>query len=67
MKGSFLLSWHKCNIICHEPISTKGYSLENLEEFKKKCYDVLDYELRKNFSPDWFYKITNFIYVFKEI
>ena len=52
MKGSFLLSWHKCNIICHEPISTKGYSLENLEEFKKKCYDVLDYELRKNFSPD---------------
>ena len=52
MKGSFLLSWHKCRVVCHEPISPKGYSLENLEEFKKKCYDVLDFELRKNFPQD---------------
>lgn len=50
MKGSFFLSWHKCNIICHEPISPKGYSLENMEQFKQKCYDILNSELRKNFS-----------------
>ena len=35
MQGSFFLSWHKCRVICHEPISPEGYSMENLEEFKK--------------------------------
>lgn len=49
MQGSFLLSWHKCRVICHEPISPEGYSIENLEEFKKKCYDILDSKLRKGF------------------
>ena len=49
MQGSFFLSWHKCRVICHEPISPEGYSMENLEEFKKKCYDTLDSKLRKGF------------------
>ena len=50
MKGSFFISRNPCEIICHKPITTDGYSTEDVEEFKKKCYDVLQSKLSKSYK-----------------
>ncbi|MEO2084196.1 MAG: 1-acyl-sn-glycerol-3-phosphate acyltransferase, partial [Marinoscillum sp.] len=48
MKGSFFISWSPCEIVCHRPISPKGYTKRDLEKFKNICYNVLQNELNKS-------------------
>ena len=48
MKGSFFITWSPCEIVCHTPISSKGYIKRDLEKFKNKCYNVLQNELNKS-------------------
>jgi|TARA_B110000263_G_scaffold249672_1_gene268031 1-acyl-sn-glycerol-3-phosphate acyltransferase len=48
MKGSFLLSWSPCKIVCHNPISPKGYEKKDIDKFKKICFDVLQKKLNES-------------------
>jgi 1-acyl-sn-glycerol-3-phosphate acyltransferase len=41
----FLPRWHVMKAIVHEPIETKGMSLEDLPALKKRFYQVIDQEL----------------------
>ena len=50
MKGSFFISWNPCEIICHKPIYTDGYTTKDIEKFKNKCYDILQSELNKSYK-----------------
>lgn len=38
---------HECRVIFHEPIETKGMSLENASELKDKVYNIIHSELKK--------------------
>jgi 1-acyl-sn-glycerol-3-phosphate acyltransferase len=40
----------KVKVVFHEPIETKGLTLENLKEVKEKVYSIIDTELRKHHS-----------------
>ena len=35
----------KVNVIFHEPVSPKGYTLDTIEEYKKEVYQIIDNEL----------------------
>jgi len=48
MKGSFFISWSPCEIICHKPISTDGFTTKDIDKFRDKCYDILQAELDKS-------------------
>jgi|TARA_B110000438_G_scaffold55972_1_gene56023 1-acyl-sn-glycerol-3-phosphate acyltransferase len=48
MKGSFLISWSPCKIVCHDPISPKGYGKKDIDKFKKKCFDLLQKKLNES-------------------
>ena len=50
MKGSFFISRSPCEIVCHTPISPKGYTIKDLEKFKNKCYNALQNELNKSYN-----------------
>jgi 1-acyl-sn-glycerol-3-phosphate acyltransferase len=41
------LHWAKLKVIFHEPIETKGLTLENLEELKNKAHAIIEQELKK--------------------
>lgn len=44
--NEFVLHWHRLRIIFHEPISTEGLSLTDVDALKKKVYSVIDSELK---------------------
>ena len=50
MKGSFFISWSPCEIICHKPISTDGFTTKDIDKFRDKCYDILQAELDKSYK-----------------
>lgn len=50
MKGSFYISWSPCEIICHKPISTDGFSTKDVNKFRDKCYKILQAELDKSYQ-----------------
>ena len=50
MKGSFYISWSPCEIICHKPISTDGFSTKDVDKFRDKCYKILQAELDKSYQ-----------------
>jgi 1-acyl-sn-glycerol-3-phosphate acyltransferase len=35
-------------VIFHKPIETKGYTLDRIDELKKKVFDVIDHELKNH-------------------
>ena len=50
MKGSFYIRWSPCEIICHKPISTDGFTTKDVDEFRDKCYKILQAELDKSYQ-----------------
>ena len=50
MKGSFFINWSQCEIVCHKPIYTDGYSSKDVDAFKEKCYNILQSELDKSYN-----------------
>ena len=50
MKGSFFINWSPCEIICHKPIYTDGFSSKDVDAFKEKCYNILQSELDKSYN-----------------
>ena len=42
----YLLHWNKVKVIYHEPISTAGMTLDNLDQLKAEVFQVIDKELR---------------------
>lgn len=46
-KNSYI-TWHTMKIIYHEPISTQGMTLDDLDDLKNKTYEIMDLELKKN-------------------
>lgn len=43
----FLLYWHPLRIIFHEPISTVGLTMEDIDTLKEKVFAIIDAELKK--------------------
>ena len=50
MKGSFYIRWSPCEIICHQPISTDGFTTKDVDKFRDKCYKILQAELDKSYQ-----------------
>ncbi len=50
--NEFVLRWHRLQIIFHEPISTEGLSLNDVDELKKKVYSVIDSELKLHLDQE---------------
>ena len=50
MKGSFYIRWSPCEIICHKPISTDGFTTKDVDKFRDKCYKILQAELDKSYK-----------------
>lgn len=44
----FLLNWHRIKVIFHEPVPTKGLTLDDLDQLKKTVFQIIDQELRKH-------------------
>ena len=47
----YLLHWHKVKVIYHEPISTAGMTLDDLDKLKTRVFETIESELKKYF-PD---------------
>jgi 1-acyl-sn-glycerol-3-phosphate acyltransferase len=43
----FLLKWHPIRVIFHEPVDTKGLTLDDIGGLKKRVFQTIDNELRK--------------------
>ena len=44
---SYLLYPQTCYVVVHEPVQTKGLTLEDLPELKEQVYKIIDQELKK--------------------
>ncbi len=44
--NEFLLRWHRLRIIFHEPISTAGLSINDVDDLKKKVFLIIESELK---------------------
>lgn len=49
--GDFVVNWGWINVIFHEPIETKGYTLNDIEKLKEMVREVITTELAKQNSP----------------
>ncbi len=49
--GEFLVHWGVITVIFHEPIDTKGYTLDDIGKLKERVKEVLTIELSKHKSP----------------
>ena len=47
VNGGFLPNRHEMVIVIHEPIETKGMTLDNVPELKQKTFDIISAELKK--------------------
>jgi len=45
--GKFMPKRHRMKVIIHEPIETRGLTLDNLEELKRKTFEIIEAELKK--------------------
>ena len=50
MKGSFYINWSPCEIVCHTPIYTDGFTTKDVDAFREKCYKILQSELDKAYN-----------------
>lgn len=50
MKGSFYINWSPCEIVCHKPIYTDGFTTKDVDSFREKCYKILQSELDKAYN-----------------
>ncbi len=50
MRGSFYLNWSPCEIVCHKPIPTDGFSTKDINQFKEKCFNILQSQLDNSYS-----------------
>ena len=50
MKGSFYINWSPCEIVCHKPIYTNGFTTKDVDAFREKCYKILQSELDKAYN-----------------
>ena len=46
MKGSFI-NWSPCEVVCHKPIYTDGFTTKDIDKFRDKCYKILQSNLIK--------------------
>jgi 1-acyl-sn-glycerol-3-phosphate acyltransferase len=46
----FLLRWHPIKVIFHEPLETRGMTLENLSELKGKVFEIINAELANHIN-----------------
>jgi 1-acyl-sn-glycerol-3-phosphate acyltransferase len=46
----FLLRWHPITVIFHEPIDTKGLTLNDVDALKVKVFGVIESELQKHLN-----------------
>ena len=45
--NEFLLRWHPLHIIFHEPLSTKGLTVADIDQLKSKVFRIIEDELSK--------------------
>jgi 1-acyl-sn-glycerol-3-phosphate acyltransferase len=45
--GKFFPKRHRMKVIIHNPIETKGLTLEDMEELKRKTFSILEEELKR--------------------
>ena len=50
MKGSFFINWSPCEIVCHKPIYTDGFTTKDVDAFRDKCSKILQSELDKSYN-----------------
>ena len=50
MKGSFYINCSPCEIVCHKPIYTDGFTTKDVDAFREKCYKILQSELDKAYN-----------------
>ena len=42
------LHWGRVEVIFHEPIETKGLTLDNVQQLKHQVFNIIDAELNRN-------------------
>jgi 1-acyl-sn-glycerol-3-phosphate acyltransferase len=47
--SGMLFRWHSIKAIVHEPISTKGLTIEDMSRLKQMTFNIIDNELKKYF------------------
>jgi 1-acyl-sn-glycerol-3-phosphate acyltransferase len=50
--NEFLLRWHPIKVVFHEPVTTAGLTLDDIDSLKKKVIQIIDAELQKHLKPD---------------
>lgn len=48
LDGKLKVRWHPLKIVVHEPIETKGMTLQNLPELKARVFNIIQTELTKH-------------------
>jgi 1-acyl-sn-glycerol-3-phosphate acyltransferase len=46
----FLLRWHPIRVIFHEPVTTTGLTLDDIDSLKKNVFQVINEELQKHLN-----------------
>ncbi|WP_084523839.1 lysophospholipid acyltransferase family protein [Adhaeribacter aquaticus] len=46
--GKFIVNWHPLKLIIHEPIETKGLTLQDIPFLKNKVYEIINAEFIKH-------------------
>jgi 1-acyl-sn-glycerol-3-phosphate acyltransferase len=46
--NEFLLQWHKVKVIFHEPVSTQGLTINDVDALKQKVRAIINEELKKH-------------------
>jgi 1-acyl-sn-glycerol-3-phosphate acyltransferase len=44
----FLLHWHRLKIVFHEPLPTRGLTLDDIDDLKTQVFNIIDHELKKH-------------------
>lgn len=44
----FLLRWHRLKVVFHEPISTAGLTVDDIDATKKRVFEIINAELQKH-------------------
>lgn len=50
--NEFVLHWHRVKVIFHEPILTKGLTMNDIDKLKQSLRNTLDEELKKHNSHE---------------
>jgi 1-acyl-sn-glycerol-3-phosphate acyltransferase len=46
----FLLRWHPIRVIFHEPVTTTGLTLDDIDDLKKNVFQIINEELQKHLT-----------------